>query len=103
MLLPRHIASSREGRSGCRLLLLGAIVGLKGVHEVVIEEVLKAREESWLILVGRSVLRIIRLWWESLRLHVERVWGRWRVVIAKAQAEGSDAEVHLNLINIIVI
>lgn len=103
MLLPRHIASSREGRPGCRLLLLGAIVGLKGVHEVVIEEVLKAREESWLILVGRSVLRIIRLWWESLRLHVERVWGRWRVVIAEAQAEGSDAEVHLNLINIIVI
>ena len=103
MLLSRDIASSGKGWPGCWLLLLGRIIGLKRVHEVVIEEVLEAREESWLILIGGSVLRIILLRYESLLLLIEGVGWRWRVVIPEPQSEWSDAEVHLNLINIIVI
>ncbi len=84
-------------------MLLGRVIRLKGVHEVVIEEVLKAREESWLVLIGSSVLRIILLRYESLLLLIEGVGRRWRVIIPKTQSEWSNAEVHLNLINIIVI
>lgn len=103
LLLTRDIASSGEGWPGCWFLLLGRIIRLKWVHEAVIEEVLKAREESCLVLIGRSVLRIILLWYKSRLLLIEGVGGRRRVIIPEPQSEWSNAEVHLNLINIIVI